>query len=144
MNSFTISGPQDNYISISVNGFERNPNGDYHDDNWLAVTVSVKSGVFTGEFEASFVTYEIKNFSIQLKELYSSLNGKAVFTTLEKQLYLSLNGNGTGQIEISGVATDKLGGFNKFEFTFESDQTYLATSIRQLSNVTSNFPIRSA
>ena len=131
-------------IEVEVLGYERPPVGEYWDDNWLRVEIRVMAGGFRGKAAAAFITSELSKFLSDLQPLFDTLKGTAEFTTMERQLSLRLVGDGKGHIELSGEVADQAGIGNRLHFTFEFDQTQLAASIRELEQVTSQFPIRLA
>jgi len=129
-------------VEVTVFGYERAASGDYHDDNWLSVEVSVKCGAFQGKFLAAFLTGELESFHTQLISLYQTLVGTAKFETLEGQLELRATGDGLGHIKISGEALDQAGIGNKLIFEIVVDQTQLQTSVQSLAAVMLAFPVR--
>lgn len=91
-------------------GYERTPTGDYHDGNWLSVTVTVTVGAFDGTLPATVLNGEESvAFRNELKKLHEILRGDAKFTTLEDQRSLELSGNGRGQILLKGYALHRAG-----------------------------------
>jgi hypothetical protein len=50
MKSIAFGGEEHERLEINVLGYERAASGDYHDDNWLSVEVSVRCGAFRGQF----------------------------------------------------------------------------------------------
>src|SRR6266704_2682710 len=104
--AFSLGESKHGRVEVLVSGYERQPSGDYHDDNWLTVEVSLAVGGFSGRFQASFLTAELIEFRDQLAALYKSLNGEAKLVTIETQLLLSLTGNGRGGISLKGEAWD--------------------------------------
>jgi hypothetical protein len=140
MASFFIGGLERQRIEVTVRGYERAPTGDYHDDNWLRVRVSVSAGGFTGRYDAAFLTAELVSFRDALRNLYSSLNGHAEFATLEEQLHLLLSGNGRGEVSLEGIAMDEAG--NRLEFGLKLDQTHLQSTLKELDEVILRFPVR--
>jgi hypothetical protein len=74
--------------------------------------------------------------------LQQTLKGEAKLATLEKQLFLTLSGNGRGGIWVRGDAWDQPGIGNQLRFGLEIDQTYLSTAIEGLNAITERFPVR--
>jgi len=52
-------------VEIDVRGYERPPTGEYYDDNWLTVQVTVAAGGFEGSFDAVFQAAEFVGFREQ-------------------------------------------------------------------------------
>lgn len=142
MKSIAFGGKEHERLEITVLGYERAASGDYHDDNWLSIEVSVNCGAFRGKFSASFLTGELESFHAQLASLYQTLSGSVRFETLEGQLELVATGDGLGHINISGSAYDQAGIGNKLVFAIEIDQTQLQTSVQSLAAAMSTFPVR--
>lgn len=142
MESFAFGGEEAERIEVCVYGYERAPVGDYHDDNWLRVSVQVNVGSFSGSFKAAFLTSELIEFREGLCSLYESLTGSARFATREEQLELNLTGDGKGHIALSGIATDAPGIGNRLEFRIDLDQGHLSSAIRGLDGIATTFPIR--
>jgi hypothetical protein len=142
--TFSFGQSQHEYIEVEVLRYERQPVGEYHDDNWVTVQVRVCVGGFRGTVDGAFVTEEFVAFLTQLRPLYQSLSGTAEFATLEGQLHLRLTGDGKGHIELVGEVADQPGIGNRLHFTLHFDQSHLGASIHELERVTSEFPIRSA
>ena len=140
--AFSLGESEHERVEVTVSGYERQPSGDYHDDNWLTVEVSLAVGGFGGRFQASFLTAELTEFRDQLVALNKSLKGEAKLATMETQLLLSLTGNGRGGISLKGEAWDQPGIGNRLAFGFNLDQTHLANTLRELDAVIERFPVR--
>jgi len=142
MQSFVFGGEKHERLEIAVHGYERGATGDYHDDNWLSVEVSIRSGAFQGRFQAAFLTGELEAFHDQLVLLHQTLRGKAEFRTLEEQLTLSLTSDGRGHMQLSGEALDQAGIGNRLIFGILLDQTQLQSSVQSLAAVLAAYPVR--
>jgi len=144
MHSFSLGGSGREKIIVTVHGYERAPIGDYHDDNWLAVVVQVNAGALSGKFDAAFLTEDFVSFLAQLRDLYDSLKGEAIFSTLEEQLTIRVAGDGRGGVSVAGEALDQPGIGNKLVFKLAMDQTNLLPALRELDEIVSRFPVRGA
>lgn len=131
-------------VEIIVHGYERQHTGDYHDDNWLTVQISVAAGAFNGSFDAAFQVAELVAFHGELVGLSRTLQGRAQLQTMEEQLTMDFEGNGLGQVELRGVAVDKPGIGNRLVFALSLDQTQLRAGCDQLARILSAFPVRDA
>jgi hypothetical protein len=140
--AFSLGGSEHERVEVTVSGYERQPSGDYHDDNWLTVEVSLAVGGFRGRFQASFLTAELTEFRDQLAALNTSLKGEAKLVTMETQLLLSLSGNGRGGILLKGEAWDQPGIGNCLAFGLDIDQTHLANTLQELDAIIERFPVR--
>jgi hypothetical protein len=142
--AFSIGGSERNRVTVEVVNYERAALGEYHDDNWVNVAVSVSAGAFSGTFPASFITDEFVSFRSQLRELHRTLKGEATFTTMEGQLALHLVGDGRGGITLNGEALDQPGIGNCLTFELALDQTYLASTLDGLDQIIAAFPVRAS
>jgi len=142
MQSVLFMGDGGEQLRIDVLGYEREPVGEYFDDNWLTVVVEVKAGGFIGSVSASFLTAEIEAFHQDAANLYDSLAGQAKFRTLEEQLSIDLVGDGLGHIRLTGSAEDQPGLGNTLAFGFAFDKTQLQSSVQSLARVLAAFPVR--
>jgi hypothetical protein len=141
--TFSFGQSQHERIEVEVLRYERQPVGEYNDDNWITVQVHVCVGGFRCTVDGAFITVELVAFLTQLRSLYESLSGTAEFATLEEQLHLQLTGDGKGHIELVGEVADQPGIGNQLRFTLHFDQSQLGTSIHELERVTKEFPVRS-
>jgi hypothetical protein len=142
--TFSFGQSEHERIEIDVLRYERQPVGEYYDDNWLTVQVRVCIGGFRGTVDGAFLTEEFVAFLTQLRPLHQGLSGMAEFTTLEGQLHLRLIGDGKGHVELLGEVADQAAIGNRLHFTLHFDQSQLGASIRELESVTSRFPVRVA
>jgi hypothetical protein len=60
--TFSFGQSQYERIEVEVLRHERQPVGEYHDDNWLTVQVRVCVGGFRGTVDGAFVTEEFVAF----------------------------------------------------------------------------------
>ena len=140
--TFSFGQSKHERIEIDVQRYERSPSGDYYDDNWLTVQVSVSAGGFRGSADAAILTGELAAFYTDLRAIEDNLKGAAEFKTLEEQLNLKVTGDGKGRIELAGVFADQPGIGNRLHFTLRFDQSELSKSIRELQKITAEFPVR--
>ena len=69
MQSFAFGGEKYERLEIVVQGYERAATGEFSDNNWLSVVVSIHCGAFRGKFSAAFLTSELDSFHEQLSSL---------------------------------------------------------------------------
>ena len=111
------------------------------DRNWVKTNVTVKCGVFSGQFVAEFLTTDFEIFRRQLKKLDNDFNASATFEPLEQQLVLKIKGDGLGHFEIDCEATPQSHLEQKLTFSMNFDQTQIKEYVRQLDRITKAFPI---
>lgn len=144
MASFSLGDSERERIVVTVHGYERAVTGEYYDDNWISVEVGVSAGAFSGRFAAAFLIEDFVRFRAALQLLFDSLKGEAIFSALEKQLFLRVVGNDRGGVEVTGIAVDRPGDGNKIEFHLFLDQTYLGATLKELNDLVSSFLVRHA
>jgi hypothetical protein len=139
---FSFGQSERERIEVNVLRYERAPVGDYYDDNWLKIEISVQAGGFEEKVNAAILTEDLERFLSQLRPLYETLSGSAEFGTMEDQLNLKLAGDGKGHIELHGEVADRPGIGNRLHFTLQFDQSQLRASIGELEKATLQFPVR--
>ena len=140
--TFSFGHSEHERVEIEVLGYERSPVGEYFDDNWLTVKATIQAGGFRGKINAAILTSDLVGFLPKLRALYEKLEGVAEFTTMERQIFLSLTGDGLGHVELNAEIMDKAGVGNCLSFTLSLDQTMLLTSINELEKIVAAFPVR--
>jgi hypothetical protein len=111
------------------------------DRNWVLTKVTIKAGVFSGQFSAEFMTTDFELLKRQLILLDKDFNKVAKFSPLEQQLILTIAGDGLGHFAIDCEATPEPNGGQKLTFSLLFDQTEIKNYIRQLDRITKQFPI---
>jgi hypothetical protein len=140
-NSIEIKG-QGAGLTVMISGYERPDAENVHDANWLRCAASVAVREFSCKLEAAFTTYDFAEFEAQLDNVLSALKGKASFVTDEKALGLDVEFRNTGLAVVSGVV--QVRGLPKaaLSFSFETDQTFLRQTHRELRAAVQSFPVR--
>ena len=111
------------------------------DHNWIRTKISIKGGAFSGEYTADIMTTDYEMFKQDLNALYDNFKGKAIFADLEGVLKLEIQGDGFGHFAVDVAACDEPGFGAKLNFTMSFDQTYIKPMVRQLNEITKQFPI---
>ncbi|RYF29258.1 MAG: hypothetical protein EOO23_07000 [Comamonadaceae bacterium] len=142
MQSFSFGGDERERLEVQVHGYERVPVGEYHDDNWLRVSVSIQAGAFSGTFDCTFLAPELSEFRDSLQVLHETLTGVARFKTIEDQVSLELTGDGRGHIVLKGLALDVPGIGNRLQFRLDLDPGHLTLALRGLDEIVGAFPTR--
>jgi hypothetical protein len=141
VSTVSFGGERYERVAIEVSGYaypERT--GEYHDDNWLRVKVSVAAGSFRVSYDAMFQVAELEKFESQLSSLYKSPEQTAHFETLEGQLSLELSGNIRGAVTLRGIAEDQPGIGNRLHFSLTLDQTQVGSALQQLRDILNSLP----
>jgi hypothetical protein len=135
MPGFAIGGDVHGRVAVNItNGYM---DGDLR---WLVADVAIRVGGFKGDFSTSFLVRDVSRFLQELRQLFTTLEGRAQFTTWEKQIELILEGNGRGQVAITGEAMDEAGTGSKLSFEIGTDQTYLPQLINELESICATYP----
>jgi hypothetical protein len=139
---FKIGGNDDEFLELTVTGYERPLSGEYDDDNWLNTTVIVKARGFQGKATPSLQTWDLSAFLKELIALNQTLTGTATINPIEDQLSLSVECDKQGHVTVSGYLLDTSMYRYRLTFTFEIDQTFLTQTIQDLREVCDAFPTR--
>lgn len=140
-----VRGENGFVLRFDVMGYEsQRHGGDSYDDNWLAGTVTLEfarppAATFKAKCSTSWQTTEFAGFQEALRTLLDDLTGTASFSTIEDQVELTIQlegGKGTveGRVEEHAMAST--------EFEAETDQSFLAQTLRELRAVTDKYPFR--
>jgi len=128
-------------ITIQLRGYE-NPAADNDSDaNWLSSRLSVSVGPFSGEFDAALTTQDLVALQQGLNTLLRDLKGKAAFRTDEDWLSFDIEMSATGAATLVGHATTRIGPRVRFDFSFQTDQSYLSRTKRALDAAVAAFPV---
>ena len=130
------------FISMVVEGYEREFAEDFSDANWLKCRIKVSVGAFSAEIDATITTHDFVEFQNELSKAMKSLSGAATFRTDEEWLSIDIEFNARGSAHVRGAT--QVHGFPKanLAFEFETDQSYLSQTCVQLEKVVENFPVR--
>jgi len=138
-------GGHGGHIKIDIQGYARPETSDEDDANWLITQCNVAVAEFSGILKLSLVTLDFAEFLTQLEKVVDSLNGTATFTTLEEGLHIEIKFNHAGHADVFGRArsqTSMLPEPSVLSFSFETDQSFLAQTVRELRGIVTQFPIR--
>jgi hypothetical protein len=138
---FEIKGnTNNNFVRININGLNH-PNAELDwDRNWINSLVTFKVGAFTGNFSANLMTTDFEIFKRELKFLNENLKSSATFEGIESQVKINIKGDGIGHLTITCWLMDYVGTGNELNCELNSDQTQLPKLIKQLENITSEYP----
>jgi hypothetical protein len=85
------------------------------------------------------VIWMLYQFSIELQKCYNELKGSVSFSESENNLQIELRLNRLGQINIQGYFQEFAHQENILHFEFESEQSYLSSSLRQLKSIVDQY-----
>src|SRR5437762_770062 len=132
-------------VQIEVLTYER-PNSTMGSDaNWLDCRCCVTVREFSCEVSLSLTTGDFVRFLSDLEEALRSLKGTAVFDTPESGLMLEIKFQAAGHADVFGTVQSQLSvvpSRTKFDFSFESDQSFLSNTAEDLRAVIQQFPVR--
>ena len=135
VNEFVIGGKQ-GFIRIEiieVIGFpnETSFKGGYE----VKGKIDIKCGnYFVKDAELWFSTGQIYEFFIELQKCYRQLNGIVNFAP-ESNLKFEMYFNKLGQVTIQGYFQELLSEENILHFEFESEQSYLFSTLEELQKI---------
>ncbi len=127
-------------------GYERPDANDEYDANWLSARCSVTVAEFSAVLSLALVTHDFARFEDELEQAVQLLKGTAIFSTVEAGLGIEIKFTTAGHAEVFGSArsqTSKVPDVSVLSFSFETDQSFLAHTVRDLKTIVSRFPVRS-
>lgn len=129
-------------LTIEVHGYERPAAEDQDDANWLRCEVSVKAGPFGGSFKSAFTTYDLIGLADRLKVGLAELSGTVSFQNTEHDIVFDITFDKRGNANVHGTAQPHRSPEGSLTFRFDTDQSYLAQTLRQLEAVLRSFPAK--
>jgi len=145
-NTVQIRGDGGRVIQIEISGYERPDAGDEYDANWLRAKCSVTLAEFSAVLSLALVTHDFARFADELEQAVQLLKGRATFSTAEAGLGIEIKFTTAGHADVFGSArsqTSFVPDQSVLSFSFETDQTYLEQTVRELKAIVSRFPARS-
>ena len=140
--AFTVGSRASDYVTIEVLGYDDAKADDKVRANWLRAAVVVSAGAWSGRLvQVAFTTREFMHFKEQVQALIKHGKGQASFEPMESYLILRLSADGTGRLEISGVAFDRPDGHNALAFNWGEDSALLKPLLERLKDIEHAFPV---
>lgn len=129
-------------ILIEVLGYERPTESGGSDANWVNCRVDLSVIPFRGQYNASFTTQDFVDFHKELDAIVCGTISKAAFIGDEQSLSFEIEIGARGAAVVTGEAC--LLGQPKVavKFSFETDQSYLQGSLKELAEVIKQYPVR--
>jgi hypothetical protein len=117
---------------------------DDRDGNWIDCELQIVAGGFQGQFRVDLRSDEFHAFLEEVQGLVRTPQGTARFTTAEGQVALTLTGDGSGAVHVSGEAIDEAESGNRLQFAFDIDQEGLEALRQSLEDLLAAFPVTDA
>jgi hypothetical protein len=138
-----VGGERAEYLAITILSRSHPDCDDYWDGNWVSTTVKVAAGGFRGEVGGDLRAEELTAFHRQLVPLVESLVGETVFSTMEDWLFIRVEGDGRGHMELSCEVLDQFHvNRNRLKFRLGLDQSFLRPMVTELGRALLEFPVR--
>ena len=116
------------------------------DANWLRARCSVTVAEFSAVLSLALVTHDFARFADELEQAVQLLKGTASFSTAEAGLAVDIKFTTAGHAQVFGSArsqTSYVPDVTVLSFSFKSDQSFIAHTMRELKAIVSRFPVRS-
>lgn len=139
---FRIGDNHSHYLAVKPLYRPHDQCQDYWDGNWVKSQIIIRVGGFHGNITASLRTDEFLKFKEDLSKLYSTLKGRASFSSMEEWLTIHVEGDGLGHFEAQCVVMDDVGIGNRLQFHLNFDQTELPGIVKGLDGILQAFPVR--
>lgn len=129
-------------LSLLVRGYENDAAVTSSDANWLVCDLAVEMPAFEARLSAAITTHDLECFAAELREALQSMVGRASLTTDEQQVSARIELHRTGRAKVDGELRTIGRPSGTLAFGFDSDQTYLQQSLRDVDRVLAAYPIR--
>ena len=138
---FTVGHAERERVQVVALGRSHPEWTDFWDGNWLRTPITGSFGGFRFEEpDAQLRATEIRSFAQQLKALSARLAGQAHLSSIEDWIELSVNGDGSGRLHVTGAVRDSSS--NSLQFVIpDFDQSFLAPLLGELDLLVSAFPV---
>jgi len=140
-NSIEIRGHEAK-VALDIVKFERPKSMNEDDANWLTVQLTVTLKHFSCLIGISLRTYELEQLQSELNSCLKALSGTATLRPLEPKLQLELAFDNRGHVSVEGIVQTLGPRKTSLSFSFDSDQSHLAETDRQLKAALRNFPVQ--
>lgn len=130
-------------MTLRVSAYEFPEKVSGTDANWLTGEVELtagSSGAFSARHSVFLLTDELASFRNKLRELVESMNGSATLNHLESQLGATVELR-DGRGNLTAVVREHVGSELRVH-QCETDQSYLAQTLRELDALLNEFPVR--
>src|SRR5699024_212935 len=132
---FNVLGEQTS-VKIHIRGLAF-PNSKYAiDRDMLHSHVNINIPAYDVDFPTMISIVDVEKFLTSIKLMYESMRGGAIFSNRDATIQIKGEINKLGQIEWYGETCYPAGIGAMLTFEFTSDQSYLASLIKELENIT--------
>jgi len=111
------------------------------DSFWLRSKVTVKAGVFSGEYFVDFEASFFESFKEKVSDLYDNFSGGAMFYDDNNHLEIRIYGIGGGHFAVDVKANDNPYDGGYLSFKMNIDQTYIMPLVKSLNAIIEAFPV---
>ncbi|MED7929110.1 hypothetical protein SMD20_33010 [Nonomuraea sp. LP-02] len=133
---------ESDHLLIPVLGRSFPGSVDPWDASWLRTPIHVRAGGFTADLDARLRVHELRGFRTELERVHERVGGKAVLSSLEHWVELSVACRPTGSLAVSGTVRDDPSFGNALTFEIDGlDQTDLPPLVAALVAVEERFPL---
>jgi hypothetical protein len=133
MEQFTVHGENGSHITISFEEVYGFPESTCHWGGYDVRTgIKIKSGNFQVDSNLWTSTGEIHGLYESLKSCNADLKGTVTYISYEGNLELKIDYDNMGHAGVSGRFSEQSQLENELRFEFNSDQTYLNSTINEL------------
>jgi hypothetical protein len=131
-------------VRIEVLEYERPDATDTNESNRLTCKCSVEVREFACNLNLSLRTHDFVQFRAQLNEALEALAGGVVVNTSEEGFRLEVIIARGGHADVFGYAQSNRArpSSTVLAFSFESDQSFLSQTNRELEKILQHFPVR--
>ena len=131
-------------VRIEVLEYERPDATDMNESNRLTCKCSVEVREFACNLNLSLRTHDFVQFRAQLNEAIEQSGGAVVVNTSEKRFRLEVTITRGGHADVFGYAQSNTArpSTTMLAFSFESDESFLAQTNRELGKILQHFPVR--
>jgi len=113
---------------------------DFTEGNWIDCELQIAAGGFRGSFRVDLRSEEFESFTDEMEALRRAPDGTATFSSLDRQIALSLTADAAGHVRVSGEAVDAADG-NRLQFSFAIDPSHVAPICQSLHDLLTAFPV---
>lgn len=117
-----VGHPGGDHLKIQVLGRMHPGSSNYWDGNWPVSPIAATSGSFTAQIGAGLRVDELQTFRRGLEQINQHLQGKAVLSSMEHWISLSVTCRPNGSLSVAGQLDDNLGSGNVLSFHHQRPQ----------------------